>query len=190
MESRKAERAIRSSARPPRTSTAISSARSILSSKLLVETMPVKTHGRSCRGRRRTEARVRPTRGPQTPGVFATVFTPNGQLIVSEINLIEEPIPRASPRTPSIQIGHSPQLLHAHNFLPVFMVLPSVTYFFGGAGGPLGGGAIPFMRRYSTIWPYSSEAWTTMNAARVQRVDGMVAPDGERLPHFQRRWRW
>ena len=34
------------------------------------------------------------------------------------------------------------------------------------------------MRRYSTICPYSSEACTAMNAACVERVDGMVAPDG------------
>ena len=39
-----------------------------------------------------------------------------------------------------------------------------------------------FMRRYSTICPYSSEACTAMYAAWVQRVDGMVAPDGVRLP--------
>ena len=38
------------------------------------------------------------------------------------------------------------------------------------------------MRRYSTICPYSSEACTAMYAACVQRVDGMVAPDGVRLP--------
>jgi hypothetical protein len=38
------------------------------------------------------------------------------------------------------------------------------------------------MRRYSTICPYSSEACTAMYAACVQRGDGMVAPDGARLP--------
>ena len=36
------------------------------------------------------------------------------------------------------------------------------------------------MRRYSTICPYSSEACTAMYAACVQRVDGMIAPDGVR----------
>ena len=66
------------------------------------------------------------------------------------------------------------------------MVLATLTYFFGGAGAPLAGGVIPFMRRYSTICPYSSEACTAMYAACVQRVDVMVAlmvaPDGARLP--------
>ena len=62
------------------------------------------------------------------------------------------------------------------------MVLATLTYFFGGAGAPLAGGAIPFMRRYSTICPYSSEACTAMYAACVQRVDGMIAPDGVRPP--------
>ena len=62
------------------------------------------------------------------------------------------------------------------------MVLATLTYFFGGAGAALAGGAIPFIRRYSTICPYSSEACTAMYAACVERVDGMVAPDGVRPP--------
>jgi hypothetical protein len=58
-------------------------------------------------------------------------------------------------------------LLFLKGFIPDEALdgLSRVTYFFGVL---LDGGVISFMRRYSTICPYSSEACTAMYAACVQ----------------------